>query len=86
MDNKLSSERSVASSPAEPPAGPFLRIVRGDPSPEQVAALVVAMTALRREGEPTRDTTSRSGWADRSRLLRTPVHPSPGAWRRSAWG
>jgi acyl-CoA carboxylase epsilon subunit len=90
VDNKASPERSASSPPGggqdpSPAARPFLRIVKGDPSPEEVAALVVAMSALRRDSEPVRPATSRSGWSDRSRLLRTPVHPSQDAWRRSAW-
>ncbi|MBV9856792.1 MAG: acyl-CoA carboxylase subunit epsilon [Streptosporangiaceae bacterium] len=63
---------------------PALRVVRGDASPEEIAALVVALAALRRDSEPGRNTTARSVWNDRSRLLRSPVHPSPDGWRRSA--
>jgi acyl-CoA carboxylase epsilon subunit len=63
---------------------PFLRVVKGDASPEEIAALVIALAVLRTDSEPERATTSRSAWNDRSRLLRSPVHPSPGGWRRSA--
>ena len=63
---------------------PFLRVVKGDASPEEIAALVIALAALRADSEPEGPTTSRSVWSDRSRLLRSPVHPSPGGWRRSA--
>lgn len=69
----------------------FLRIVRGDPSAEEVAALVAVLTAraqaaasARRDGASGGAPASR--WADRSRLTRTPVpaRPGPGAWRASA--
>ena len=71
---------------------PYLRVVRGDPTPEEVAALVATLSAIAAarasaapravgwagEGDRT------SGWTDRSRQLRAPVHPSRGGWRRSA--
>jgi hypothetical protein len=63
---------------------PVLRIVRGDPTPEELAAVTVVLTALARSGSAEQPTPS-SGWADLSlRLRRTPV-PGPGAWRNSAW-
>lgn len=67
---------------------PFLRVVRGDPTPEEVAALVAVLTAraaAAREGAGERRA---SRWADRSRLLRGPAAEAlrprgPGAWRAS---
>jgi Acyl-CoA carboxylase epsilon subunit len=66
------------------PAGePFLRVVRGDATPEEVAALVaVLMSGSGRE--PGALVPVRSAWSDRARQLRVPLHPGPGAWRRSA--
>ena len=68
----------------------FLQIVRGDATAEEVAALVAtlsAMAAARGDagfaGDRGRAVRS---WNDPARLMRTPVHPGPGAWRRSAWG
>jgi hypothetical protein len=69
---------------------PYVRVVRGDASAEEIAALVATLTAVaaaraaaaaaNRAGQPppTRN------WNSRARLLRTPVHPAPGGWRRSA--
>lgn len=67
-----------------------LRIVRGEPSDEELAALVAALTALVwatpdqlvEGGTPVR----RSAWADRSALVRRfdRMRPGPRAWRNSA--
>ncbi|GAA2451654.1 hypothetical protein GCM10010191_82320 [Actinomadura vinacea] len=74
---------------------PFLQIVRGDATPEEVAALVAVLTARARAhaaaAEPSKAGAGRvSGWADRSRMLRGPVAEGrrprgPGAWRASAF-
>jgi hypothetical protein len=67
---------------------PYLRVVRGDATPEEIAALVVTFTAVAaarsRAAEDAKQEPVRSHWNDRARLLRAPVHPAPGAWRRSA--
>ena len=69
---------------ADRPAGePALRVVRGDATAEEIAALVAAL--LSRPGDVGAPSAPpRSAWADRSRLLRRPLRPGPGAWRRSA--
>ena len=67
---------------------PFLKIVKGDASAEEIAALVAALAAVAaaRSGNaggsepgPVRD-----NWSSRARLLRTPVRPAADGWRRSA--
>ncbi|MFC6885661.1 MULTISPECIES: acyl-CoA carboxylase subunit epsilon [Actinomadura] len=73
---------------------PFLQVVRGDPTPEEVAALVAVLTARARAAAAARDgrdegTPGPSRWADRSRQLRGPIargiHPrGRDAWRASA--
>jgi hypothetical protein len=71
----------------ERPAGePLLRVVRGDATPEEIAALVAVLMARRgAAGGPARrpGRPARGAWSDRSRLMRRPLHPGPGAWRRS---
>jgi hypothetical protein len=57
---------------------PRLRIVRGEPSPEQLAALVVVLAA-RGGAEPPPDRRSRR-WADRARAIGAPLRPGRGAW------
>ncbi len=68
----------------EPPARePTLRVVRGDASPEEIAALVAVLLS-RHGGDEVPPGPTRSAWADRYRHLPRPLRPAPGAWRRSA--
>jgi hypothetical protein len=62
---------------------PLLRVVRGEPSDEELAALtaVVAAAASQPAPEPP---APRSAWADPAHRLRAPLRPGPGAWRVSA--
>jgi len=69
----------------QPAARPLFRVVRGDATPEEIAALV-AVLAARGGGNdaPGRPRSVKNGWSDRSRALRRPLSPGPGAWRGSA--
>jgi hypothetical protein len=66
---------------------PFLRVIRGDATDEEVAALV-AVLVTRAQAAPAvpGETAPRSSWNDRARNLRLPAHPTPapGSWRASA--
>ena len=68
----------------EPADRPVLRVVAGgEPTAEEMAALVLAVTAVTaaasRSGvDPSR---RRGGWADRSSGLRRPLRAGVGAWR-----
>jgi len=64
--------------------GPVLRIVAGQPTAEETAAVVVVLSALAGQRAPAAAAPARSRWAARSRLLREPVSPGPGGWRASA--
>lgn len=71
--------------PDQPPARPVLRVVRGDATPEEIAALVAVLVTRAADGEAAGPPRSAgNSWSDRSRSLRRPLHPGPGAWRRSA--
>ena len=68
---------------------PLLRVVRGDATAEEIAALVAALatargTARARARRGLADGRARSGWCDRARMLRAPIPHGPGAWRTSA--
>ncbi|HTQ89258.1 MAG TPA: acyl-CoA carboxylase subunit epsilon [Streptosporangiaceae bacterium] len=63
---------------------PLLRVVRGDATPGEIAALVAVLLARSADAGTPGRARSASGWSDRSRQLRRPLSPGPGAWRRSA--
>ena len=63
---------------------PLLRVVRGDPTDEELAALTVVLAAVAGRKTAADTPTSRSSWSDRSAVLRRPLHAGPGAWRNSA--
>jgi hypothetical protein len=66
-------------------AGPVLRVIHGDATAEEIAAVVAVLLsrpAVTGDVPPPR--SAPSAWADRSRLLRRPLFPGPDAWRRSA--
>ena len=64
---------------------PLLRVVRGQPTDEETAALAVVLTA-KLAARPAYGHAGRAtgGWADRARALRTPLTPGRGAWRNAA--
>jgi hypothetical protein len=64
------------------PARPFLRVIRGDATPEEVAALVAVLGALRTAAPaPARRTPE---WQARHRTVRRTLPHGPGGWRSSA--
>ena len=62
---------------------PVLRVVKGEPTDEELAALVTVLT-LRSASQPTAPAAGPSGWSAYARTVRPPVLPGPDAWRRSA--
>ena len=67
---------------------PLLRVVAGQPTDEEAAALAVVLAAkLAARPAPGRagaEHAAVGGWADRARAMRAPLTPGPGAWRRAA--
>ncbi|WP_344935661.1 acyl-CoA carboxylase subunit epsilon [Sphaerisporangium flaviroseum] len=65
----------------------FLRVLRGNPTPEELAALIIALTTLAASAaaEPAPEEAATSAWVEGSRASRQPVTPSAGstAWRIS---
>ncbi len=64
------------------PEPPVLRVVRGDPTPQDVAALVVVLAAAS-GGDAPAPAAPRSQWAASGRPHGAPA-PGRGAWRASA--
>jgi hypothetical protein len=64
---------------------PLLRIVRGTPDEIELAALTAVVAAAVSAVPAAEPPKRRSAWADRARLVRSPLRPGPGAWRASAF-
>jgi hypothetical protein len=67
----------------QPPREPVLRVVRGDATPEEIAAVVAVLMSSRSADDEAAAEPARSAWSDRAAFLRRPLYPGPGAWRRS---
>jgi Acyl-CoA carboxylase epsilon subunit len=64
---------------------PALVVVRGNPSAEEIAAVVTVLAArMESAGVIRARQTTRSEWSARSRLLRAPLSRGLGGWRASA--
>ena len=63
-----------------PPVRPLLTVVRGEPTPEQLAALIAVVSSRAGAAEDD-DPAPRQLWA--TPALRSPVGHGPGAWRAS---
>ncbi|CAO5148179.1 acyl-CoA carboxylase epsilon subunit [Frankia sp. AiPs1] len=61
---------------------PTLRLIRGNATPEEIAAVVALLAAQSVAAEPEPPSV-RSGWSDPAQGHRGPLHAGPGAWRRS---
>jgi hypothetical protein len=66
---------------------PVLRVVRGEPTTEELAALVAVVTATMATARARAASADRAGptaWTDRAARMAPLPRPGPGAWRRSA--
>ncbi|GGO18199.1 hypothetical protein GCM10010116_36630 [Microbispora rosea subsp. aerata] len=63
---------------------PFVRIVRGDATPEETAALVavLAARAAAQDARPERPAIT-GNWRNPAHRLRVGLPHGPGAWRRA---
>jgi hypothetical protein len=62
-------------------SAPLLRVIRGDATPEEVAALVAVVAGLGDGGvEPPRRTPE---WSAHHRTMRRSLPHGPGGWRSS---
>jgi hypothetical protein len=74
-----------AAGAGDEPARPALRVVRGDPTPEELAAVVAVVAAAAAAGDGGQPEEPARTWAAYWRGLRRPMQPGPGAWQRSTW-
>ena len=82
----MTAESDVEEAPV---AKPVLRVVKGDLTPEELAALVAviaARNAAAAHAASRTKTAPRSQWGHPARVARTPHRFGPGQWRSSAFG
>lgn len=66
------------------PAAPLFTVAKGNPTPEELAALTAVVLALQPAEEPAASTERPRRRSPRRReLLRPVVSHGPGAWRQS---
>jgi hypothetical protein len=68
---------------------PILRVVKGDLTAEEVAALVAVVAARNAAAAHAAARTTpkpRSEWGHPAHLVRKPLRTGPGQWGRSAFG
>jgi hypothetical protein len=65
-----------------PEQRPLLRVVRGNATAEEIAALVAVVASLGSNGEPAKRHTPE--WSAHHRKLRRSLPHGPGGWRSSA--
>jgi hypothetical protein len=63
---------------------PLLRVVKGDPTAEELAALVAVVAARGTAAAPP-PVRRRSAWGDPALATRPVHHHGPDGWRRSAF-
>lgn len=68
-----------------PPERPRLRVMKGDPSPEELAVLTALIQASAGDDSEPATRIRRGGWNDPSALHRRPLVPGPNAWRTAIW-
>ena len=68
--------------PAEEPALPMFSVVKGDPTPEELAALAAVVASVGVPPTPEATKPNVRHWVRRQQLRLDPA-PGPGAWRRS---
>jgi Acyl-CoA carboxylase epsilon subunit len=78
------ADRPTDGDPTAEPVRPLLRIVRGDPTPEELAAVVTVVTAAIAPSATTTD-EPRGQWRARGRNIRPALSRGPDAWRASGF-
>jgi hypothetical protein len=65
---------------------PLVRVTKGDPTDEELAALVAVVSSLgSAAAEETSGAVRRSEWSAHHRKVRGPHTHGPGAWRTTAF-
>lgn len=72
----------VSTGVSAPPSPPLLRVVKGDATPEEIAALVAVVASLGAAAPAAARRTP--AWQAHHRKVRAPLAHGPGGWRSSA--
>lgn len=64
---------------------PLIKFVAGNPTDEEVAAVVTVLTA-QAAARPAEPDQPRSGWAAYWRSVGAPIQPGPGKWQAAVRG
>ncbi|MGY1606850.1 acyl-CoA carboxylase subunit epsilon [Geodermatophilus sp. SYSU D00700] len=72
---------TTPSSAESAPQRPLLRVVRGEPTAEELAALTVVVAALSQRSRPRRRPVPVGAWASPAALHRPVLRPGFGGWR-----
>jgi hypothetical protein len=65
---------------SEEPQRPLLRVLKGEPTAEELAALTAVVAAMSQR-RPRRRTTPVGAWASPVDRVRRPLQTGPGGWR-----
>jgi hypothetical protein len=68
----------------QPPVTPVLRIVSGNPTDAELAAVTAVLLSLAAT-DAAEGSNRPTGWSDLSLRLRRPLPAGPDAWRNSRW-
>jgi Acyl-CoA carboxylase epsilon subunit len=83
--NTTTDGAAGAAAEAETEAAATLRILRGEPTPEELAALLAVIATRAGSGGEAAPQPKVSAWTDRSRYVRPRLGLTPGGWRASAF-
>jgi hypothetical protein len=83
-DAVTEEQPAESSETAESPKTPPLFLIKGDASPEEVAALTVVLQSLAGANAPAPEREVRSEWSAHHRKVRSSYPSGPGGWRSSA--
>jgi hypothetical protein len=75
----------TAGPPANGESAPLIRVIAGNPTPTELAAVTAVLAALAAEDDGQRmpaEPVVRSAWSASQRQLRREIVPGPGAWNR----
>ena len=68
---------------SEPTKGLALRVIAGNPTPEEVAVVVSVLGAVAAAAEPEPEPVRLRNWSNRARALGKRPAPGPTTWRDS---